>query len=143
MFLQLSRCCGPLPGGSRGSLFFDFWVIFGVMFGSIFDEFSEGRILYENQCFFEKWCFTEARASLLKVRVRFGASLERPKSLKSDLGEGQKRAPQNILKIEKQINEVCKIRTLTKCCIYHTDLMFSVLLHRYFKENMRSKSDEI
>ena len=59
----------------------------------------EGRFLYENQCFFEKWCFTEARASLLKVRVRFRWSLERPKSLKSDLGEGQKRAIQNIMKI--------------------------------------------
>ena len=43
----------------------------------------------------------------------------------------------------RKFNEVCKTLTLTKCRIYHTDLMFSVFAHRYFYENMRSKSDAI
>ena len=58
-------------------------VTFGGLFRTTFWRFFKDDFLNEKKRFFEKGRVASTRASLLKVRGRFGGSRERPESAKS------------------------------------------------------------
>ena len=64
--------------------------LFGGLVGGVFDDFSEGRCFSEQKQINEKWCFTTAITSLLKLWCRFGGSHDRPKWATSGFWEVNK-----------------------------------------------------
>ena len=67
----------------RRCFFLTFRSLFEDFFGPRFDDFSNTIFLMKKVVFFENGRFVSTRASLLKVRCRFGGSRERPESAKS------------------------------------------------------------
>ena len=76
--------------------------VFEGILGNIFHDVLEGRFLDENCGFFEKWCFASTRASLLKVRCRFGEARDWPKRPKGGPGERKKRGKKKCRNFNKK-----------------------------------------
>ena len=90
--------------------------------------------------FFENVRFASTRASLLKVRCRFGGSRGRPKSAKSAPGGCQKTLLKTKSKIIKNLKKH-KAAALTKCRVYHTKVSFSVFESEKIVRNIEPKSE--
>ena len=120
------RKIGPKSSGVETRT--DFLVTFGhfldLCLRAVLDDFSIIVFFYEKSWFVANRIITSMRASLLKVRGRFGGVQERPEWAKIAPGTLEKHIIKSKLK-NKETQKIMKKRTSQICCYFNGKLMFS------------------